>query len=146
MSEILSECMEKGIQAVESSYGEFDERPKEYKLEDLLDGGEFAKTESHIPVRKEEHEGSDIQIRSDNAVPQEIVLDERMVDEAPRGACNSLLHELLEWRAAEEMNSAKVIDSDTHDVAAFNENHICREVNSMGEDVCMEEWNLKYDT
>lgn len=139
----LDKCFTTGISVIEETYGEFEEKPEEYE-EERLSSDKYGKTASVIDAKKKDGE---IVVTSPDAEPHRIIIDEEIVNNSPKGACNTLLHELLEWRAAEELHASQVMESETDTVASFNESHICREVNNKhDENVCDTEWNRKFDT
>lgn len=143
--EELEDAFEVGKEVLQERYGDFEEEPKDFTLEDgLMENSMAAHTRSRVPMKEN---GSRLVIYSQNAKPQEITIDEDLAEQHPTKAAKSLLHELFEWRAAEEMVSDDVLASRTHYIAEFNENALCRDVNEeIGEEVCDAGWNNDYQT
>jgi hypothetical protein len=104
-----------------------------------MDQGMAAGTQMTIPM--EDDEPGDPQ-------PHTIVVDKDLRREHPKRAVKSgIAHELLEWRASEEMTAEEIWNGDSDTVAEFNENQVCREINArVGEEVCEVQWNSRIDS
>lgn len=140
MSE-LEECFRVGKKRIAAAYGTFDKEPDGWDSESgLLDHDMAGYTQSNIP---REQNGA-ISMVSSDAEPERIAIDESL--NKPQ-SCRVLLHELLEWRAAEVMHSDEVLKGDTDHAASFAENHICDEVNSeLGDGTCDMDFARDLDT
>lgn len=140
----LDRCFEVGQEVVPQLYGSFDNPPEEYKLKDgLLDQNMAGYTESRIPIR----ENGPLTVISSTAIPEKIRIDSELAAGAPKAACSTLLHEFVEYRATEELNSNAVYEGRTDYIAEFVEQHVCVEANeAAGEEICDATWNNHYDT
>lgn len=140
----LDTCFSTGKEIVSEAYGDFQNEPEEFGTEKgLIEEATGGYTRSTIPTTEQGR----IIFQDDDAIPQEIVLDETLVNEYPRVACKTLLHELAEWRSAEEVHSNDVIDGNTDVFAEMVEGHLCRETNEqVGEEICTDEWLKEYET
>lgn len=129
---------------VARTYGPFRATPDGITVEQgLIEEGRAGYTRSTIPTHTEDGEI----VLDEQAHPEKIAIDEGLVKHDPTAAGKVLVHELIEWRAAEELPAVDVRDGKTDTVAEFGENHICRELNDeVGEAVCDVEWGRQYDT
>lgn len=140
----IERAFETGIEIIEESHGEFETRPSGWEEKSgLLSEGMAAYTQSTIPS---ETEGG-LTMYDQSANPHTIAVDRELMRDYPERATKSLLHELWEWHAAENMPSEQVMSGHTDLVAEYNENSLCRQVNErLGEPVCDVTWNNDYDT
>lgn len=144
-SETVDKAFQYGKEVVSKSFGDFENEPDDYDTEEgLLEQDVGGYTASTIDVLEED---GDITLISEDASPQRIVIDEGLVNDDPEAAGKTTVHELLEWRAAEELSGAQVRDGNTDFIAEFNENYVCVETNNeAGEVVCDVNWSRDYGT
>ena len=141
----VEDAFEVGKDLVSERYGNFKEEPESFTVESgLLAENKAAHTRAFVGTEKV---GSKIVMYDGSGTPKEITVDEDLIKEHPDKATKSLIHELFEWRAIEELPTDTMWGGVSHEIAQFNENALCRDVNEeMGEEVCMVEWNQGYDT
>lgn len=143
MSDQLDRCFEIGKSVVADRYGSFANEPTSWESVDgLLEKGTNGYTDSKITTERRGH----VLLIDEDARPKEIGLAATLVEERPKAACKTLGHELMEWRAAEQMASPDVIASNTDYVAEFAEDSICREINEeAGEEICDVGWSSEHN-
>lgn len=134
-------AFEVGKSVIEDEFGEYRDPPEDFRRESgLMDQGIAAHTRASIDADETDR----MVIYDPDAEPQEIVVEE---DLEPEQSGKSLIHELIEWRAVEEMGSVHTLESNTHHVAQFTENSVCRKTNERaGQRVCDSSWNRAYST
>lgn len=144
-TDTVHKAFEHGKEVVRDSFGDFKNEPEEFEVEEgLLDQDVGGYTASTIDVLEQD---DDITLIGSEAEPQRIVIDKDLVEEDPKAAGKTTVHELLEWRAAEELSGAQVREGNTDFIAEFNENYVCVETNNeAGEVVCDVDWSRDYNT
>jgi len=141
----LESAFATGREIIEERHGSFDHPPQTFETEPgLLDDSMAAHTQSTIPTESIEDR---LVFYAAEARPQEITVDQTLVEDDPSKAVKSLVHELFEWHATEKFSASSYVEGHTHVVASYNENSVCREINDrMDEHVCEVDWNSEVDT
>lgn len=132
----MEDRFEVGKEVISERYGDFKEEPKSFDTESgLVENDMGAYTKMNFPKSGEGY---------GDPQPNQIVVDEDLSD---KETTKSLVHELIEWRAIEELSKEEVLEERTHTIASYNENTICREVNERaGEEICDVSWNRNLNT
>lgn len=141
---LMEDRFDLGKEIVEETWNDFESSPDDLRIEEGIMRDHDAAAISSMKISSSSEDQLEI---FDKPEIQWIAVDKDLVEERPNAATKSIVHELVEIRAAEEFGVFHLEDDTPHIIASWDENQVCRQMNERsGQKICDQEWNRSYDS